>query len=276
MKDGARLIQACLADPSKWKTENVVIDSAGLRTTLKQRFEQFAFVQIVLAGLADGINPCAIATMIFLISFLATQKRKRIEVLAIGLSFTAAVYLTYLLIGLGAFKALTLLKQYYWISKAVKWAAVAFAGIVGLICFWDAIMYKLTGNVKEVKIQLPKALKLRIHGIISGNLKRSGLFVGAITAGFLVTLLEAVCTGQVYIPTIILMTRQEGLRLAGWLYLLFYNFLFVLPLLIIMVMAYYGLRWDQLAKSTQRNLPLLKTIMGVVLIGLAVFLAVAS
>ncbi len=36
----------------------------------------------------------------------------------------------------------------------------------------------------------------------------------AAVTGFLVTLLEAVCTGQVYLPTIILMTRAEGLRLT--------------------------------------------------------------
>jgi cytochrome c biogenesis protein CcdA len=79
-----------------------------------------------------------------------------------------------------------------------------------------------------------------------------------------------------YLPTIILMTRAVGLRLTGWLYLLFYNFLFVLPLLVIMILAYYGLRWDELSRATQKHLPLLKTIMGIVLAGLAVFLAVAG
>ena len=120
------------------------------------------------------------------------------------------------------------------------------------------------------------ALKSRIHKTISGNLSSSSLFIGTLVTGFLVTLLEAVCTGQVYLPTIILMTRAQGLRLTGWLYLLYYNFLIVLPLLIIMVLAYYGLRWDELSRATQKHLPLLKVIMGVVLAGLAVFLAVAG
>jgi cytochrome c biogenesis protein CcdA len=72
------------------------------------------------------------------------------------------------------------------------------------------------------------------------------------------------------------MTRTEGLRFAGWLYLIFYNFLFVMPLLVIMVLAYYGLRWDELSRFTQRRLPLLKIIMGTVLLGLALFLAFAG
>jgi len=278
-KNGRAMIDRYLADPEKWKAHEVPgvpADTVRFSETLKQRFQKFTFVQITLAGLVDGINPCAIATMIFLISFLAVQKRKRSEVLLVGLTFTSAVFVTYLLLGIGAFKTLALLAAYHWIATAVRWLAVAFAGVVAIICFRDAIVYAVTGKAKDIKIQLSPAMKSRIHKTISGNLSRSSLFVGTAVTGFLVTLLEAVCTGQVYLPTIILMTRAEGLRFTGWLYLIFYNSLFVLPLLVIMILAYYGLRWDELSRATQKHLPLLKTIMGIVLTGLAVFLAVAG
>jgi cytochrome c biogenesis protein CcdA len=162
------------------------------------------------------------------------------------------------------------------VATGVRWFAVIFAGAVAIVCFRDAIVYKMTGKAKDIKLQLPTSLKSRIHKVISGNLSQKSLVVGTAATGFLVTLLEAVCTGQVYLPTIILMTQAEGLRLTGWLYLLLYNFLFVLPLLIIMILAYYGLRWEELSRTTQKNLPLLKTIMGIVLIGLALFLALAG
>jgi cytochrome c biogenesis protein CcdA len=278
-KNGRAMIDRYLADPEKWKAHEVAAvtaDTTRFSATLKQRFQKFTFIQITLAGLVDGINPCAIATMIFLISFLAVQKRKRSEVLLVGLTFTSAVFVTYLLLGIGAFKALALLAAYHWIATAVRWLAVVFAGVIAIICFRDAIVYAVTGKAKDIKIQLSPAMKSRIHKTISGNLSGSSLFIGTAVTGFLVTLLEAVCTGQVYLPTIILMTRAEGLRLTGWLYLVFYNFLFVLPLLVIMILAYYGLRWDELSRATQKHLPLLKVIMGIVLAGLAVFLAVAG
>ena len=278
-KTGRAMIDRYLADPGKWKAHDVAAvpaDTVRFSETLKQRFQKFTFVQIALAGLVDGINPCAIATMIFLISFLAVKKRKRSEVLLVGLTFTLAVFVTYLLLGLGAFKAFALLSAYHWIATAVRWLAVAFAGVIAIICFRDAVVYAVTGKAKDIKIQLSPAMKSRIHKTISGNISGSSLFIGTAVTGFLVTLLEAVCTGQMYLPTIILMTRAEGLRLTGWLYLIFYNFLFVLPLLIVMVLAYYGLRWDDLSRATQKHLPLLKTVMGIVLIGLAVFLAVAG
>lgn len=275
MKSGRTFIEDRLKNPSLWTSQEIEIDSSEYSQVLKKKFSKFSFISILLAGLADGVNPCAIATMIFLISFLATQKRKRSEILIIGLAFTFTVFLTYLLMGIGAFKALTFLSKYLWISQTIKWIAVVFAGTVGLICFKDAIVYKKTKKTKDITLQLPKAVKMKIHKVIKGQLSQSSLITGAVATGFLVTLLEAVCTGQVYLPTIVLMTREEGLRLTGWLYLIFYNILFVLPLLIIMVMAYFGLTWDRLAKATQSNLSILKILLGIVLILLAVFLAFA-
>lgn len=243
---------------------------------LGDKFQSYAFISILVAGILDGVNPCAIATMIFLISFLTLQKRKRSEVLVIGLLFTAAVFATYLLLGVGAFKALTFLKKYLWVSQAVRWSAVALAAGAGLYSFRDAWVYRKTGRAQDIKLQLPTAIKLRIHRVISGQLSGRSLVLGAVVMGFLVTLLEAVCTGQMYLPTIILMTRQEGLRLTGWLYLLFYNFLFVLPLLIVMILAYFGMTWDRLARLSRKRLTLIKVLFGLALFGLAAFLAVSG
>jgi hypothetical protein len=108
-------------------------------------------------------------------------------------------------------------------------------------------------------------------------MKGGRLIIGTIVTGFLVTLLEAVCTGQVYLPTIVLMTRSSSgdMQLTGWLYLIMYNFIFVVPLLTVMIAAYYGMTWNKLAKMTQKNLSLLKVLLGIAMIGLALFLAFA-
>lgn len=278
MKSGQALIEKYLQNPDSWYTivEQSSDDSLSYKETLKQRFSQFSFLSIIAAGMIDGINPCAIATMIFLISFLAVRKKSRGEILIIGACFTAAVFTTYLLLGVGAFKALTALKSYYFLSRLIKWLAVSFAGVVALVSFIDAFRFKKSGDTKDILNQLPKPVKLRIHRIISGNLSGGQLVAGSIITGFLVTLLEAVCTGQVYIPTIILMTRQSDLRIVGWLYLILYNILFVLPLITVMILSYYGMRWDRLAKATQSHLTLMKVLFGIVLTALALFLALAG
>lgn len=272
---GREYILRYLSDRSRW-TAISVSDTADLKQDLQKRIDDnFAFWSITGAGLADGINPCAIATMIFLISFLTLQKRKKAEVLIVGLSFTATVFITYTLLGIGAFHGITALNKYHFVSEIIKWASVSLAAFVAIFSFADAIKYAVTKNASKMTLQLPKPVKKSIHKVISTNIRSTSLVIGTIITGFLVTLLEAVCTGQVYLPTIILMTRVEGFEATGWLWLLYYNFLFVIPLLIVMIAAYFGLTWERLASLTQKHLTLMKVLLGVVMAGIAVYLGMS-
>jgi len=214
--------------------------------------------------------------MIFLISFLGTHRRRRSDVLAIGLTFTATVFVTYLSIGLGAFKILSMMAQFYWLSLAIRGTAVTLAVVVALMSIWDAIKFYRTRDLAQMKVQLPKGIKLLIHGVIRDNLTNRTLVVGAIVTGFVVTLLEGACTAKIYLPTIVLMTQHFGFRLIGWLLLLFYNFLFVLPLLCVMIASAYGLQWTRLSKFTQNHMALMKVLLALVLFALAAFISVGK
>lgn len=279
LKYSRNLINNYLKDSTRWNTAFTITNSAdetSFSEKLKEKFRSYSFFNILIAGLVDGINPCAIATLVFLVSFLATKKHSKKQILVIGTCFTISVFLTYLFMGIGAFRIVTALDQYSSLSKIIKYSAAAFAAIVGILSLIDALRFRKSRKVQDIKLQLPKPLKLGIHKVITGNLSGGQLATGAFVTGFLVTLLEAVCTGQVYLPTIVLMTKQQGLRFIGWIYLIFYNVLFVIPLIIVMMLAYYGMRWEQLAKTTQKHMVLLKSMLGFVLIGLAVFLLIAG
>jgi len=279
MKQGRAMIEEYLNDPQRRLSIEVAEPTGNVGEAYKEKFEKLDLLGIIPAAMADSINPCAIATLIFLLSFLTTQKRKRLEILIIGLIYSATVFVTYTLLGAGAFVAITSLGKVYKLAhEIIKWAAVAFAAIVGILSLLDAMRFKKSGDAKEIKLQLPKSVKMRIHKVITENMKGSRLVIGTIITGFLVTLLEAACTGQVYLPVIVGMTRygQEGLKLIGWLLLLLYNFIFILPLLAVMVAAYYGMKWTDLSKLMQKHLTLLKVLMGIVMIGLAVYLALSQ
>lgn len=271
------MITAHLADRSLWKKrELTAMSSEEQIEAIKEKVESYTFWGIVVLGLVDGINPCAIATMIFLISFLAAQKRSRRDILVIGISYTATVFVTYTFIGLVAFEFLTVLQQTSIVSGIIKWSAVLLAGGVGIVSFIDAYNFKKTNNTKSIKLQLPDVLKKQIHKVINGNLKQSNLVIGAVVTGFIVTILETFCTGQTYLPAIQGMVKTDGLRIEGWIRLLFYNFLFVLPLLFVMIAAYFGLTWNKLAKETQKHMVHLKVLLGVVMTLLAVYLALGK
>lgn len=250
-------------------------DTSELTNFLKNKAMDWGFlIGTILTGLADGINPCAIATMIFLISFMATQKRTRKQILLIGMTYTATVFITYLAMGLGLKGVVDQIKGRYVFYLIIRWGAFLAAVTVAFFSFKDAFVYKKTRKSENISLQLPKAVKLRIHKVISGNLSGTSLVIGSITTGFLVTILEAICTGQMYVPYIVAMTQRESLRLKGFLFLILYNFLFVLPLLIVMVLAYFGLKWNDLAKKTQKNMVLLKIVLGLVMTALAFYLAI--
>ena len=277
-EDVSRLSQSMilerLANREKWQPI-ILGETADIEDLLQARVDAFGFWAITLAGLADGINPCAIATMIFLISFLTLKKRKRGEILLIGLLYTGTVFVTYFALGLGAFKLLNYLGRFQIVSQIIGWTGVGFAALVGLLALFDAIKHALGRKPEEMTLQLPKSVKKSIHKVISKNLNSRHLVIGTIITGFLVTIFEAACTGQTYLPTIILMTHHESFRAQGITWLLYYNFLFVLPLLFVMVAAYFGLTWERLSTMTQKHLALLKLIGGFVMLGIALYLGLA-
>jgi hypothetical protein len=280
MKSGKPLIEAYLAHPEKWGYRHAYgdssVDTVKASQLIADRMKTWYFIGLFAIGLVDGINPCAIASMIFLISFLGVQNRKRSDVLKIGLSFTATVFCTYFLLGLGAFRVLSLMDKFYWFSLAIRIVAVGLAVWVALLSIWDAIHYYRTKDTTDMKVQLPKGIKMLIHSVIRGNLSSNKIVVGAIITGFIVTLLEGACTAKIYLPTIMAMTHTFGFKLIGWLLLVFYNFLFVTPLLIVLIATAYGLKWNKLSKFQQKHMVLTKLLLALVLFGLAAFISVGK
>jgi hypothetical protein len=278
MKSGRQLIETYLSNPKKWAYAHAygdsTIDTVKTADMIRDRIKTWSFIGLFAIGFVDGVNPCAIASMIFLISFLGTQKRNRRDVLKIGLAFTGATFLTYFLLGLGAFRILSLMDKFYWFSLAIRVTAVGIAVWVALLAIWDAIHYYRTKDTSEMKVQLPKGIKLLIHSVIRGNMSSNKIVVGAIITGFFVTLLEGACTAKIYLPTIMAMTHTFGFKLVGWLLLVFYNFLFVLPLLIVLAATAYGLKWNKLSSFQQKHMVITKLLLALVLFALAAFISV--
>ncbi|MGM0444126.1 MAG: hypothetical protein ACQEQV_08075 [Fibrobacterota bacterium] len=268
------ILKRMRAQTPQTPTQSPTQDTKNLQERLAERSQSMSFWLITGAALADGVNPCAIATMIFLISFLATRRMPLKQTLLVGQTYIAAVFLTYLLMGLGAFGALTGLSEYHAVSAIIRWSAVALCTIVAVLSFRDAYAYAVSKDTANITLQLPEAVKNKIHAVIRGRITGRNLIIGAAVTGFLVTLLEAICTGQMYLPTIAMMTRVEGLRTQGLLYLVYYNLLFVLPLQIIMIASYRGMTWDRLAKKTQSNMVLLKVMLGLIMLFLALYLLI--
>ncbi len=250
---------------------------------LVERFKQFSPWAIVAAGLLDGINPCAFTVIIFFISFLTLQGYGRKRILSIGLSFVLAVFIAYVLIGLGIFNFIFQLKAYPVIVRIVYLAGALLCFILASLAFYDFWKFKRNHQTQDLVLQLPQAIKNRIHGIIGLHFRKGKeikpdeirilkLVSRAFIAGFLVSFFEAICTGQVYLPTIVYVLKYTNMKLLAFSYLLFYNLMFILPLLIIMFLALWGTSSQQFAAFAQKHMGTVKILMGILFLGLGFFL----
>ena len=236
-----------------------------------KRFSAFGTLAVAGAGLLDGINPCAFATIVFFISYMSLVGRQRKEMLIAGGAFAAAVFATYLLMGMGALKFLSFLNEFSVVAKCVYLLAAIGTFTLAFLSLYDAIKAR-QGKVKEMSLQLPKSLKLRIHKVIREQTRASGVIIGALVIGFAISALELVCTGQVYLPTITFVMGVEGMRPNALSYLVLYNLMFVTPLLVVLGFVYWGTSSIQLGGVLQRHLMPVKVGMGGLLFGLGLWL----
>ena len=235
------------------------------------RFSTFGTLAVAGAGLLDGINPCAFATIVFFISYMSLVGRGRKEMLVAGGAFAAAVFVTYLLLGMGLLKFLSFLNEFSVVAKCVYLLAAIGTFALAFLSLYDAYKAK-QGKVKEITLQLPKSLKQRIHKVIREQTRTSGVIIGALVIGVAISALELVCTGQVYLPTITFVMGVEGMRGHALAYLILYNLMFIVPLLVVFGFVYWGTTSMQLGGVLQRHLMPVKVGTGVLLLGLGTWL----
>ena len=238
------------------------------------RFHGFGTLAVAGAGLLDGINPCAFATIVFFISYMNLVGRGRKEMLIAGGAFALAVFVTYLLVGLGTLSFMSYLNRFSGVAKCVYLLAATATFTLAGLSLYDAMKAK-QGKTKEILLQLPRALKLRIHKVIRERTRTSGVIAGALVIGFVISALELVCTGQVYLPTLTFVAGVEGMRAHAIAYLFLYNLMFIVPLLVVFRCVYWGTTSMQLGGVLQRHFVAVKVGIAILLSGLGTWLVLS-
>ncbi len=249
------------------------------------RFKNFRPLAITGAGLIDGINPCAFTVIVFFVSFLALQKYRRREIAAVGAAFIFSVFLTYILIGLGLFGFLYRIKGFWLVSRMLNLAVGLLCFILGGLALRDLFVFLKTGKTENLTLQLPDSWKERIHRILGAHYRKTknqegepgakglpGLLVSALVTGFLVSIIEAVCTGQVYLPTLIFILKTTPLKLQAGFYILLYNIMFIAPLCVIFLLALLGVTSGQFSGFLRKHLVSIKALMAILFFCLGVSL----
>jgi len=201
------------------------------------------FFIVVGAGLLDGFNPCAIALLLLFISLLGFSNDKKVLIL-VSVVYIFALFVSYFLIGtffLSVLERFT--TQIAIVGKIVNWFVLILVLFLLIFNLYDYFQARKE-NYGKIKNQLPKWLqrynkkivKLFTNAINSEE-KKGIIPVLAITflLGITLSVTELVCTGQIYFGILYgIHTLETG---YAYILLLFYNLMFVMPLIIIAVTA---------------------------------------
>ena len=255
----------------------IAVGGGGTNEPMKQAIESartFALMAVLAGGLIDGINPCAISALVFFMSLLAVAKVRGRGLLVMGVSFCLASFLVYTALGFGLLRVLHTVSVFPLVRKGINVVMLAVLGVLAVLSFRDAWRFKRSGKAQDLTLQLPDALKARIHAVMRTRLKNSSLIAGGFVVGAAVTVLESVCTGQVYVPTLVVVIRSGRASSHEWAYLLLYNVMFMVPLVTVFVFAYFGLRTEALLKWSRGNVVRSKVLLGSLFLLLMAFMLV--
>ncbi len=260
----------------------ISVDVAVKSETFIRRFLNFSSLTVLTAGLIDGINPCAFTVMVFFISFLTFAGYRKKDMVIVGGSFILATYITYILIGLGLFKAVRSLDFFTYFSRIFYFIAAGFAFILAAVNIYDFWIYKKTKNTEKLLIKLPFSIKRRIQNTIRRELIKDKeenkslfpLIVAGLSCGFIISIKELFCTGQLYLPTIAYILKVQQLKLRAILYLLLYNFMFIVPLIGVFVLTFFGFTSSGFEKIARTHLGGVKLATAFVFFGLGVVLLI--
>jgi cytochrome c biogenesis protein CcdA len=212
---------------------------------------------VITTALVDSINPCAIGVLILLITTLLALSKDKGKMFSVGLIYITAVFLTYLAAGFG----LLIFIQKLHLGNILSWIVGIIVIILGLIEIKDFFWYG-----KGVSLTIPKRAAKRIKHYVHNVSVPGSIFLGIFVAA-----VELPCTGGPYLAITTALARIGLSWNVFWL-LVLYNFIFVLPLLIILLLVYFGVNVGKVKEWKEDKKKWMRLFMGLVMLILGVLL----
>lgn len=214
---------------------------------------------ILSTGFLDGINPCAFAVLLFFIAFLYTIQRTKTHILQMGIAYIFSIFLAYFLIGIGLVKAFIFTGHPHLMAVISAWIMIVLGGI----------------NIGNILIP-GMNINLGIPSFSKDYLKQwmyKATIPTTFVLGFLVGLCTFPCSGGMYVAVVGLLATKTSFT-QGMIYLILYNIMFVMPLVLILAVASNKRATDRITKWEQSKSKLMKLSSGIIMIllGLAFLL----
>ena len=227
-------------------------------TELKDSFwRKSVLLLTIFSGLLAGIHPCTISVLLFFIAFLFTIRRSRQEIFKVVASYIIGIFLAYLLVGLGIFKVFTFSTPHF--------SAIVGAILVSILGLVNIISYFTEGKIK-FSLGIPSSVKPKLMELIHRSTLPAAFIVGVI-----VGICSFGCTAGIYI-SIISLLLLKATYVLGFVYLVLYNLMFILPLIVILFIASNKKIIQKLENIESKEKHYLKLIAGIIMILLALII----
>ena len=214
---------------------------------------------VACGAAVDAVNPCEFAILILLMASMLVDENNRKKALLTGLTFSAAIFVAYFLMGVGLF---TVIRQYTLSFTGTFYKIVGIlAIIIGLLNVKDFFWYGGGGFLMEV----PQSWRPKMKSLIKSVTNP----VGAFLIGLLVSLFLLPCTSGPYAVILGMLASKVSFAKAIS-YLILYNLIFILPMLVIVFAMYWGLSPERAEDWRKNKIRLLHLVAGVILIALGV------
>jgi cytochrome c biogenesis protein CcdA len=212
-------------------------------------------LSIVIATAAiDSINPCAIGVLILMVSVVLSGKGSVKRLMLLGGLYTFSIFLTYLLAGLGLI---------YFLASIPLFVAEYLSIVVGSIVIFAGLL-----EIKDFfwygqgfSLQIPPYFAKKIH-----KYSKNMTIPGVIFLGAFISAVELPCTGAPYLAIITILSLN--FNFSAFILLVFYNIIFVLPLIVILLLVAVGVKISAVKKWKQANKGSMRLAIGLLLVGL--------
>lgn len=225
---------------------------------IKKNFSESLTLPVLIgAALVDSINPCEFAVLLILIATILSSGNRKKALLS-GLAYSASIFISYFLMGIGLYSVISSFGAPFIFMKVIGVIAI----LIGLFNIKDYFWY---GKIFLMEVPLSWRPKLKsLVRSITGPLS-------AFLIGFLVSLFLLPCTSGPYIVVLGMLGHDETFRQAIW-WLLLYNLIFILPMIMISIGMYFGLNVAKAEETRSKNLKLLHLIAGIIMITMGIVL----
>ncbi|OGI57483.1 hypothetical protein A3B85_00595 [Candidatus Nomurabacteria bacterium RIFCSPHIGHO2_02_FULL_37_13] len=213
---------------------------------------------VLISALLDSVHPCSFSILLITIAFLFGIQVSRKKILQLGGTYIVGIFTAYFLIGLGMLKVLHLFNTPHFMGKLGATILIVFGVINLLNRFFPAF---------PIKLKIPK-----IAHSSMGKLMDKASFPAVFGLGLLVGVCQFPCMGGPYLMVIGLL-RDQVTYMSGFSYLLLYNLILILPLVVVLFISADKLLVDKMQIWKRDNINGLKFWSGIIMIiiGILIF-----